>query len=201
MNCECKSLKTSGSPGFCCLWHCMYGGSSACIVLSVCWLHKWTCKCLSFIISVWSDMSECIISISSGWTESTIRPGLLSWMTRSVLKICSALWLSDNSHPHTIYIYLYSSTYIGFKIQTVMITPRCIAVLNIQLSILECCAANSIFANRKVVFGLSEEKNSATKIGWVLYTTIEKRKNRRIMQWAKYKPNKNDHIANNVKKC
>ena len=41
---------------------------------------------LSIIISVWSDMSECIISVSSGWTRWTIRG-----MTWSVLKIHTGL--------------------------------------------------------------------------------------------------------------
>ena len=66
---------------------CMYEGTSASIVLSVYVLHKWISKCLcmhaciSITISVWSDMSECIISVSSGWTEP--RLGL----------VCPAAWL------------------------------------------------------------------------------------------------------------
>ena len=59
---------------------CMEGTSAVYIVLSVCQLHKWICKCvracLSVIIIVWSDRRECIISVSSGWTEPTIRSGV-----------------------------------------------------------------------------------------------------------------------------
>ena len=103
--------------------------------------------CISITISVLSDMSECIISVSSGWTEPRLGlVGLPYCMTSTVLKISAALWFSGYFPPHTYCMYILHSIYIlgtswktdtywfleQEQLQTVMqTTVHCIVVKNI----------------------------------------------------------------------